>query len=216
MDTIVTLPDPYAGADLDSLQEIGTDTAVPGAFAPLVDVGPRSIQAAISWGRHQVDMPNRDWNRLCLAFVRQAYGLPAVYPSARSAWEHAERRHATADPADVPRGAPAFFRGGEFWHVVLPVGEGLCLSNDVRRRGRIDVVSLDQITKAWGYPLIGWTEDLNGHALPQLAPPAPRRRNVEAALAAIARALPAAKGHPLVLQHLTEARAHLAAIPRKK
>lgn len=135
----------------------------------------RTRADAITWGRRQVTNPSQTWLALCLSFVRQAFGLPALYPSATAAWEGAALKHRTTSPGSIPAGVPVFFKGGRFGHVVLSLGGGLCLSNDVVRRGRIDVVRIADITKAWGYPVLGWTGDLNGRSLPEPPPPAPTR-----------------------------------------
>lgn len=224
MDTTVTLPSPYENAEDDvfRLQEevVRQDDDTLGAGRPavasLLAATTRSIPEAIAWARRQVTAPSHSWFQLCLSFVRQAYGLPAVYGSAKAAWEGAEDQVTTSRAAGIPRGVPVFYKGGTYWHVVLSLGDGLCLSNDVRRRGKIDVVRLDAITEAWGYPIIGWTRDLNGRTLP--APPRPlvRRPNVEAALAAVAKARAANRHEPGVAKQLTIAAEALAAIPRKK
>lgn len=117
---------------------------------------------AIAWGRRQITDPSRDFTALCLMFVRMCYGVAARYPSARVAWEEAQHKHLTTDAGSIPAGALVFWRVGEFWHVALSIGAGRCLSTDVRRRGRVDVVRIDAIGVQWGAELLGWTEDVNG------------------------------------------------------
>ena len=218
MDTSVTLPSPYEvdpGAPPVDQEDAGMSPP-PAPLIGLMAATTRSIPQAVSWARRQVTAPAHSWFQLCLSFVRQAYGLPAVYPSAKAAWDNAQDKVRTTRAAGIPRGVPVFYRGGKFWHVVLSLGDGLCLSNDVRRRGRIDVVRLDAITEAWGYPIVGWTRDLNGRTLPAPPRPAVRRPNVEAALAAIERAGRAKGQAPGVIKRLDEAARALNAIPRKK
>lgn len=144
----------------------------------------RRGRAAVAWGREQVTAPVKDFQGLCLQFVRMCFGLGAVYPSAIGAWDHAQRKHQTTAASTIPRGVPVFWRGGSFGHVAISLGGGLCLSTDVKRRGRVDVCRIDAIRDAWGYQLLGWTEDLNGTVVwtnrPD-APPAPKapiRNNV--------------------------------------
>lgn len=140
----------------------------------------RTGNAACRWAREQVDHPLKDWTRLCLQFVRMAFDLPAVYPDAGTAWDRARYKHRTTDANTIPRGVPVFWETpGVADHVALSLGGGLCLSNDVRRPGRIDVVRIDAIREAWGAQLLGWTEDLNGQRVwqnkpaPPPAPPGP-------------------------------------------
>lgn len=123
----------------------------------------RSPDQAVAWGAEQVDHPVKDFTRLCLQFVRMAYDLPVVYPDAGTAWDRATLRHPTHDADTIPRGVPVFFELPSVAdHVALSLGGGWCLSNDVRRTGRIDRVRIDGIVTAWGAQLLGWTEDLNG------------------------------------------------------
>lgn len=150
----------------------------------------RRGNAACKWGRAQVDRPIKDFERLCLQFVRMAFDLPAVFPDAGTAWDRAELKHRTTDPNTIPRGVPVFWELPSVAdHVALSLGGGLCLSNDVKRRGRIDVVRIDSIRTAWGAQLLGWTEDLNGARVwtpkPKAppAPPAPVETNVSRARA---------------------------------
>lgn len=122
----------------------------------------RSGGQAIRWGRQQIATPTRDFRALCLMFVRMCFNVAARFPSARVAWEQATLKHATTDARSIPAGVPVFWRVGEFWHVALSIGAGKCLSTDVRRPGRVDVVRIDAISAAWNAELLGWTEDLNG------------------------------------------------------
>lgn len=143
--------------------------AHPDGPARFASVSPaiRAVEAAIRWGRRQISAPSQDWTRLCLSFVRQAYNLPAVYPSAIAAWNGADLKRHTTNAATIPRGAPVFWQGGTWGHVAISLGDGTCLSNDVRRRGRIDRVRIDAISAAWGFRLLGYTRDLNGYSLPR-------------------------------------------------
>jgi hypothetical protein len=133
----------------------------------------RHRRAAIAWAREQITAPVKDYTGLCLQFVRMAFGLGAGFASAKAAWQGAKFQHKTTDANTIPRGVPVFWAVGEFWHVALSLGGGLCLSTDVRRRGRVDIVRIDSIRTAWGAQLLGWTEDLNGVRVWQNKPKAP-------------------------------------------
>lgn len=124
----------------------------------------RTARQAHAWARRMIDAPDEDYTRECLKFVRKAWDLPPVEPNAGLAWDHAERKHATSNPGAIPAGAAGVFweMPGEADHVALPLGRGLCISTDVKRTGRVDVVRIASITSAWGGRLLGWTEDLNG------------------------------------------------------
>ena len=102
---------------------------------------------------------SRDWEGYCLSFVRTCLDVPAKYSSAYQAWLHASGRHSSASPV----GVPVFFKGnGPYGHIALSAGNGLVWSTDVRRRGKVDLVSEDSIVEKWGQTRLGWSETLNG------------------------------------------------------
>jgi hypothetical protein len=136
---------------------------------------PRDVEEAIAWEIDQIDHPTRqdwnppsfDWLGACLSVTRQAAGTPKVYDDATQAWNNAVHRHEWDD--EPPRGAIVFWTGGSHGHghVVRSLGEGVCLSNDLVRRGRIDIVEIADLNRFWGLPRAGWTNDINGYlALP--------------------------------------------------
>lgn len=123
----------------------------------------RTPEQAITWARAQIDHPVKDFTRLCLQFVRMAYGLAALHPDAGTAWDKAKTKHRTTDADAIPRGVPVFWELPSVAdHVALSLGGGRCVSNDILRPGKVDVVLIDTITREWGATLQGWTEDLNG------------------------------------------------------
>lgn len=133
----------------------------------------RTPKLALSWARDQVARPTQDWTRLCLSFVRQAYGLPVVWPRASVAWEKAKLKHPTSDASTIPAGVPVFWAPN---HVAISTGGGMCISTDARRKGKPDPVAIDSLTSQWGLTLLGWTEDLNGTGVWKPAPKANRVR----------------------------------------
>ena len=120
----------------------------------------RTADQVIAWSRAQVRNPTQDWTGLCQSHCRQAYGVPAWASSAILAWERipAAHRHPSANPADAPRGALLYYRGGKYGHVAIAIGKRTnrsCLSNDYVRRGEIDVAPRD--FKRWGLHYVGWS-----------------------------------------------------------
>lgn len=124
----------------------------------------RTTAEVLAYARAQHESGPLVWRGLCLRFVRTAYGLPGVYPSAAEAWEHAQFKHRTEDVDNIPRGVPVFWLGGSsgYGHVTISVGGGRCWTNDFKRVGGIDLANCDDITARWGLDLVGWTEDVNG------------------------------------------------------
>lgn len=134
----------------------------------------RSAGQAVAWGRSQHRDRGTEWRGLCLSFVRQAWGLPAVYGSAKEAWRHARKKHPwNGDVDEIPYGAAVFSDrpGGSVWgHVFLAggttkTGRRIFWSNDISMSGGINPVTIDAFERRWGHQILGWTEDLNGYDL---------------------------------------------------
>lgn len=133
----------------------------------------RSAQQAVAWGRGQHRDRGREWRALCLSFVRQSWGLPGVYPSAKAAWHGARKRHNYTGVDDIPYGAAVFSDrpgGSTYGHVFLAGGKTrggkrVFWSNDISISGGISPVTIDAFTRRWGHEILGWTEDLNGYDL---------------------------------------------------
>lgn len=137
---------------------------------------------AVAWAKGQVQDPDKSYYRLCLQFVRMAFGLGANYPDAGTAWDRAAKKHKTSDPMEIPRGVPVFWELPSVAdHIALSLGDGKCISNDVVTKGDVDIVKIDSITQNWGGKLLGWTEDLNGVTVYH---PKPATLNITAALKA--------------------------------
>jgi hypothetical protein len=101
---------------------------------------------------------------MCQQFVRGVcWEVPAVYGSAIEAWNGARHKH----PGDrnPPKGAPCFYRGGQYGHVVIAKGNGM-RSTDCTSSGRVSDAALSWPEGTWGATYLGWTEDLNGYDLP--------------------------------------------------
>lgn len=104
----------------------------------------------------------------CQMFVRdQCWRLPSLYGSAIEAWNGARYKH----PGDrhPPIGAPCFYRGGQYGHVVIytaGAGTAVMRSTDCPTNGHVSEADLDWPSRAWNHTYLGWTEDLNGVRLP--------------------------------------------------
>lgn len=100
----------------------------------------------------------------CLWYVEEMYGVPHWYPDATAAWEGAQHKHETSDPASIPRGVPVYWTGGSagHGHIAISAGNGHCWSTDIKRAGFFDRCPIAQIEQQWGLRLVGWSEDLAG------------------------------------------------------
>lgn len=160
----VTADPPHvAYPDLETQDELdrgGQGELVADREASLV----RTALGAIRWAWSQVKGDVDDYQGLCLRFVRMCFNVAALYPSAIVAWVEADRKHRGGQK----RGRAGFFRGGEFGHVVLLLGDGLCISTDIRDPGQANRCRVADIEQAWGYDYLGYTDDLNGEIAPRL------------------------------------------------
>lgn len=101
----------------------------------------------------------------CQKYVRlQCWELPSLYGSAIEAWNGARWKH----PGDrtPPLGAPCFYKGGQYGHVVIWTDGGPIRSTDCPSSGRVSETDLAWPEREWGQTYLGWTEDLNGVRLP--------------------------------------------------
>lgn len=134
---------------------------------------PKTASDAIVWGRSQIKNPKKSYYQLCLQFVRNCFGVSAMHADAKTAWAKAKKKHATSIVEDIPAGVPVFWSVGKYGHIALSTGNGNCLSNDILRKGRIDEVPIQAITRSWGAKLLGWSEDVNDVVVYTKAPAKP-------------------------------------------
>ena len=104
----------------------------------------------------------------CLKFVRaEAWKIGSLYGSAIDAWNGAKYRH--PNDRTPPVGAPCFYRGGNYGHVVTaqrkPQDKRM-RSTDCTSSGQVSNADIAWVENHWGYTYLGWTEDLNGVRLP--------------------------------------------------
>lgn len=64
------------------------------------------------------------------------------------------RRHSRS----VPTGALAFFSTSSAGHVMISVGNGQFISNDIHGNGSYTYTTISQIEKGWGSHYLGWSQ----------------------------------------------------------
>jgi hypothetical protein len=107
----------------------------------------------------------------CLRYVRTWLGIGSQQASAIDAWTTARHKH--PDDRNPPPGAPCFYRGGTYGHIVLAMrdnqaGDAMMRSTDCTSRAQVSSQQLGWCETHWGYDYLGWTEDLNGVDIPYL------------------------------------------------
>lgn len=120
--------------------------------------GKAAVDRANGWSSYESGM--------CLKWVRgPCWDIGSYFGSAIEAWNGARYKH----PGDrsAPVGAPLFYKGGSYGHVVIckPNDEGM-RSTDCTTTGDVSDAAITWVEKHWGYTYLGWIEDLNGVRLP--------------------------------------------------
>lgn len=138
---------------------------------PLVDINPMprhpafTPRQAIAYARDQVSSPDKDYTGLCLHFCAWVYGFESSgVRSAADFWRGTPSSQKAAGDRKPPVGALACWTGGShgFGHISIVVGYNkgtpMIASNDIRRKGKIDIVPLGEIESKWGQKYEGWTK----------------------------------------------------------
>lgn len=97
---------------------------------------------------------------MCLWECQEIYPTNHWYPSAWEQWQNAAKKH--TGKKGIPIGAPCYYKGGKYGHIVLYMGDGKVRSTDAGGRGKMATVPLEWFQSAWGYTFVGWSEDLGG------------------------------------------------------
>jgi hypothetical protein len=101
---------------------------------------------------------------LCLKTCREAYLLPARYPSAIVSWNRTPKKYKNKNFRSAPVGALHYYRGGKYGHIVI--------QSDLRNRvWGTDLPVVNKVglhhrrlpINRWGYKYLGWTNWLNGY-----------------------------------------------------
>lgn len=194
-----TGPTPTATGDQDHVDALSF------VIDPVDDGNVRTKRQAIEWGRAVMLDGVALYAGLCLRFVRLCFNVGALWPDAITAWVESPGKHPST-PAKAPRGHAGFFSGGDHGHVVLLLGNGRCLTNDTGAPGTINVALITDIEKAWGYPFLGYTDELNGEAPVPAPRPTPRRDRRKWRIDLLKRALKNARaaGHTKRAKRLRE------------
>jgi hypothetical protein len=105
----------------------------------------------------------------CLQYVRQAFGLPAAYPTATAAWEASQSKHRGRDfPTDMWIPVWYALANEPAGHVVLLAPDGTCYSTSdpsTIPRHHPNLADLEWYYAKYGMTLTyrGWTEDVAGY-----------------------------------------------------
>lgn len=147
----------YTGADGRVARSCGSS----GPTCSTARLGDRRTCAqAVAWAKaHATTKYHSDYYRRCDHVAALAYGWSAS--GSTSAYVHwtqipASLRHAGA--TSVPAGGLAFFSTGSYGHVMISVGGGRFMSNDIHGAGTYTATTIAEIKAKWGAHYLGWAQ----------------------------------------------------------
>lgn len=147
------------------------------------EFAPRGTEDAARFLREAHDGP-LTWERMCLSLQRQARGLPVVYPSALTAAAATPEEDRVYEVKDLKRGMIAYSDdpsdANPYGHIYFICGRNkngvmMTWSNDVKRRGGVDLVPLSFYQNKWGDGFQFGATSLNNFTFSEFEPPKPVR-----------------------------------------
>lgn len=121
---------------------------------------------AVDYARKQAKSPDKDYTGLCLHFCAWVFGFESSgVRSAADFWRSTPASQKRPGDRKPPVGAIACWTGGSkgFGHAAPVVGyngdEPMIATNDIKRTGKIDIIPLREVEKAWGsQTYVGWAK----------------------------------------------------------
>ncbi len=147
----------YTGSDGTVAPACGSSGGTACSVSGLGD--PRGCAAAVTWAKnHKTTSYHADYYRRCDHIMGLAYGFPASgSTTAYVHWTQVPGKYKHPGATSVPAGGLAFFSGGS-GHVMISIGGGKFISNDIHGNGTLTVTTIAEIKSKWGKPYLGWTQ----------------------------------------------------------
>ena len=120
---------------------------------------PKSCSQAVSWAKSHVHSGSQSgYYNLCDHLVGLAYGFSASgSATAYTHWTQIPSKYKHSGSTSVPAGGLAFFSGGS-GHVMISIGGGKFISNDIHGNGSYTQTTISEIKSKWGKPYLGWAQ----------------------------------------------------------
>jgi uncharacterized protein YraI len=120
---------------------------------------PNSCATAVAWAKsHETTTYHADYYNRCDHVVALAYGWSASgSTTALTHWNAIPSAYKHSGDTNVPAGGLAFFSGGD-GHVMISIGGGNFVSNDIGGNGTLTVTTIAKIKSIWGKPYLGWSQ----------------------------------------------------------
>ncbi|MGA8115283.1 MAG: hypothetical protein WCA46_16590 [Actinocatenispora sp.] len=143
-----------AGTDADSAGSLAAQTC---STAGLGD--PHTCAQAVTWAKnHRSTAYHSDYDGLCDHIAGLEYGFPhSGSTTAAVHWTQIPAAKKHAGDTSVPAGGLAFFGGGS-GHVMISIGGGTFISNDIHGAGTLTNTTIAEIKSKWGKPYLGWAQ----------------------------------------------------------
>ncbi|MDO4888170.1 MAG: GH25 family lysozyme [Actinomycetaceae bacterium] len=124
-----------------------------------------NTEAVVNYARSMIGQPG--YNGLCEKFVRDMYGFPRAYASAKEAYRASAASGPIHKDYDAPPGVPVFWDltgpNAAYGHVALSIGDGWAIStSDERGKPGICAISIRRYSRS-AAAYLGWAEIYHGH-----------------------------------------------------
>jgi Peptidase inhibitor family I36 len=119
----------------------------------------KTCAQAVAWAKAHVHTGySSSYYRTCDHLVGLAYGWSSSgSTTAYVHWTQIPSKFKHAGSSSVPAGGLAFFSGGS-GHVMISIGGGKFISNDIHGNGSYTVTTISEIKSKWGKPYLGWAQ----------------------------------------------------------
>ncbi len=120
---------------------------------------PKTCSQAVAWAKAHVHSGYQDgYYNLCDHLVGLAYGFShSGSTTAYNHWTAIPGSFKHPGSTSVPAGGLAFFSGGS-GHVMISIGGGKFISNDIHGNGSYTETTIAEIKSKWGKPYLGWSQ----------------------------------------------------------
>lgn len=139
----------------------GPDAAPRAQSCSIAGLGnPNGCQAAVNWATNHISgASNPDYVNACDHLVGLAYGFPhSGSLTAIAHWQAIPGSYKHAGDRTVPAGGLAFFSTSSSGHVMISIGGGQFVSNDIHGSGTYTKTTIAEIENTWGSHYLGWAQ----------------------------------------------------------
>lgn len=121
---------------------------------------PHSCAQAVTWAKsHEHSGYSSAYYRTCDHLVALAYGFSSSgSTTAYVHWTQIPAKYKHAGATNVPAGGLAFFQSSSAGHVMISIGGGKFVSNDIHGNGSYTVTTIAEIKSKWGQKYLGWAQ----------------------------------------------------------